>query len=491
MNVKDVSIRTALKVYAGLVAVVSIAAGAVSVSKLQSFAAAAGEVTDAAWLVAILMVIDVALLMVGAVLLFRHITSRIDLIVAQTDNLRAGDCDLTRRLPGMSGKFGTMCDSLNAFVGQIHDLVANVAANAGEIATAARQISAGNTELSARTERQASTLEETASSMEQFTASVRQNADNTRTARDLAASASAAAQRGGEVAAQAVARIGAANESSRKIGAIVATIDSIAFQTNILALNAAVEAARAGDQGRGFAVVAAEVRALSQRSATAAKEVKALVTEAVGQVDGGAKLVVEAGAAMQEIIRRIEQAASIMNDIAALTTQQAAGIEQVNQAVVQLDGVTQQNAAMVEHAAAAAASLREQAESLAVLISRFKIAGQKPREAKPRVEQVPAERVVRVPRPAFRPPEPAPRPAFRAPEPAPLPAFHPPEPAPLHSTELVHAAVEAPEPHSAPASAEDRDEAEEFGGFPVPTQAAPGHRAEESTRPLQILPQPD
>ena len=262
MNLKDVSIRNALKVYAALVAVVSVVAGVVSVSKLQSFAEAAGDAsTDAAWLVAILMLFNVALLMVGAVLLYRHISWRIDLIVAETDNLRAGNCDLTRRLPPMSGKFGKMGESLNEFVGQVHDLVASVAANAGKIATAARQISAGNTDLSERTERQASTLEETASSMEQFTASVKQNAHNTRTARDLAAAASVAAQRGGEVAARAVARMGAANVSSRKIGDIIGVIDGIAFQTNILALNAAVEAARAGEQGRGFAVVAAKCAA--------------------------------------------------------------------------------------------------------------------------------------------------------------------------------------------------------------------------------------
>ena len=465
MNLKDVSIRNALKVYAALVAVVSVVAGVVSVSKLQSFAEAAGDAsTDAAWLVAILMLFNVALLMVGAVLLYRHISWRIDLIVAETDNLRAGNCDLTRRLPPMSGKFGKMGESLNEFVGQVHDLVASVAANAGKIATAARQISAGNTDLSERTERQASTLEETASSMEQFTASVKQNAHNTRTARDLAAAASVAAQRGGEVAARAVARMGAANVSSRKIGGIVATIDSIAFQTNILALNAAVEAARAGDQGRGFAVVAAEVRALSQRSATAAKEVKALVTEAIDQVDGGAKLVAEAGAAMQEIIRGIEQAAAIMNDIAALTAQQASGIEQVNQAVVQLDGVTQQNAAMVEHAAAAAASLREQAESLALLIARFKIDGQPAREASPRVQQSPVERIDRAPRTALRSPS---------------------ERVSRLSTELVHAAIEATEWQPA------RDAADELADVPGSEEAVVGIRAEESTKPMQILPQPD
>ncbi|HUI98633.1 MAG TPA: methyl-accepting chemotaxis protein [Usitatibacter sp.] len=399
MKIRDVSIRNALKVYAALVAIVSVSAGAVSVSKLQAFAAIAGDgSTDAAWLVAVLMLLNVALLMGGAVLLFRHITSRIDVIVERIENLRAGDCDLTRRLPTMSGKFGKASEALNGFVGQIHDLVASVAANAAGIATAAGRISAGNGELASRTERQASTLEETAASMEQFTGSVKQNAENTRVARDLAASASAAARRGGEVTAQAVSRIVAANESSRKIGAIVAAIDSIAFQTNILALNAAVEAARAGDQGRGFAVVASEVRALSQRSAAAAKEVKALVTDAIEQVDGGARLVAEAGAAMQEIIGGIERAATVMNDIATLTAQQAAGIEQVNQAVVQLEDVTQRNATMVEHAAAAAASLRHQAESLTILISRFKVDAGNLRDAQDRAAETAAEPPGRVTR---------------------------------------------------------------------------------------------
>jgi methyl-accepting chemotaxis protein len=449
MNVRDVSIRNALKLYAGLVAVVCIAMGAVSITRLQAFAATAGDASvDAVGLVAILMVVNVALLMVGAGFLYRHITSRIDIIVQGTENLRAGDCDLTRRLPAMSGKFGKACESLNGFVGQIHDLIANVSTTAGEIATAAGQISAGNRELSARTERQASTLEETASSMEEFTASVKQNAENTRVARDLAASASVAARHGGEVAAQAVARIAAANESSKKIGAIVATIDSIAFQTNILALNAAVEAARAGEQGRGFAVVATEVRALSQRSAAAAKEVKALVTGAMEDVDRGAKFAAEAGSAMREIIAGIEQAAAVMNDIAALTSQQAAGIEQVNQAIVQLDGVTQQNATLVEHAAAAASMLHQQAESLTRLISRFKIHRQQ------KTHEPPVLRIVhpRVQRPAPR-----------------YEAAAPSAPASRLSTEVVHPALEAAE--RSPESAPER----------VPEEAVP-----DAVRPIAV-----
>ena len=312
--------------------------------------------------------------------LYRHISRPIQQVLTATEDLRAGEGDLTKKLPAMSGEFGSLSRSMNGFVGQLHDLIAQVAINAHEIATAARQISAGNTDLSARTEEQASTLEETASSMEEFTSSVKQNAENTKLANGLALSASDAAQKGGRIAAQAVARITAANVSSRKISEIVATIDSIAFQTNILALNAAVEAARAGEQGRGFAVVAGEVRALAQRSAASAKEIKALIETAVDQVEDGAKLVGEAGTAMQNIMVGIQQVSEIINEISSASSEQATGIEQVNRAVMQMEDVTQQNAALVEQAAAAAESMREQAESLSHLVSRFKLDDQKMRE---------------------------------------------------------------------------------------------------------------
>ena len=315
------------------------------------------------------------------------VTTPIDHMLVATEDLRTGEADLTRKLPVMAGEFGQLSTSMNAFVSQLHDLIAQVAINAREIANAARQISAGNTDLSARTEEQASTLEQTASSMEEFTSTIRQNAESTKLANGLAASASDAARKGGEVTKRAVEKMTAIHAGSRKIGEIVGVIDSIAFQTNILALNAAVEAARAGEQGRGFAVVASEVRALAQRSATAAKEIKQLIGGTVDQLGEGTALVNEAGAAMQNIVVGIQQVTEIINEISIASHEQANGIDQVNKAIVQMEDVTQQNAALVEQAAAAAESMREQAEGLSDLVSRFKLD-----DAKLREDQVRARR---------------------------------------------------------------------------------------------------
>ena len=325
--------------------------------------------------VMVAMAVFIGLIAVGAVSWWTHriISNPIEQVLRATEDLRTGEGDLTRKLPIMPGEFGQLSRSMNGFVGQLHDLIAQVAINAGEIANAARQISAGNTDLSARTEEQASTLEETASSMEEFTSTIRQNADNTKLANGLALSASDAARKGGTVAVKAVEKMAAISSSSRKIGEIISVIDSIAFQTNILALNAAVEAARAGEQGRGFAVVAGEVRALAQRSAAAAKEIKELISNSVDQVSEGTKLVNEAGTSMQNIVVGIQQVTEIINEISVASHEQATGIEQVNRAIVQMEDVTQQNAALVEEAAAAAESMREQAEALSDLVSRFKL----------------------------------------------------------------------------------------------------------------------
>ncbi len=240
-----------------------------------------------------------------------------------------------------------------------------------EIGIAAAEIASGNADLSQRTEQSASSLQQTASSMEELTGTVRQTADSAGTANQLAASASDVARRGGTVVTQVVSTMDEINASSKKISDIIGTIDGIAFQTNILALNAAVEAARAGEQGRGFAVVASEVRSLAQRSAQAAREIKALIGASVDRVEAGSKLVADAGSTMNEIVSSVQRVSDIIGEISSAAGEQSAGIGQVGSAVSQLDSMTQQNAALVEQSAAAADSLRQQAEKLTAVVSRF------------------------------------------------------------------------------------------------------------------------
>ncbi|HEX5338492.1 MAG TPA: methyl-accepting chemotaxis protein [Gallionella sp.] len=271
------------------------------------------------------------------------------------------------------GAFNEVKQNLNSTVSNLKELVGQIKDATDTINTASKEIASGNSDLSQRTEEQASSLEETASSMEELTSTVRQNAENAKQANQLAIGASDVAGKGGAVVNQVVTTMDSINESSRKIVDIISVIDGIAFQTNILALNAAVEAARAGEQGRGFAVVAGEVRNLAQRSAAAAKEIKTLIGDSVEKVEGGSKLVAQAGQTMEEIVTSIKRVTDIMAEITAASAEQSQGIEQVNTAITQMDEVTQQNAALVEEAAAAAESLEEQAQSLAIAVGTFKV----------------------------------------------------------------------------------------------------------------------
>ncbi|HZW26659.1 MAG TPA: methyl-accepting chemotaxis protein [Gallionella sp.] len=282
--------------------------------------------------------------------------------------------DLTQTISKeYAGSFNDMKVGVNGTVSNLKELVGQIKDATDTINTASKEIASGNADLSQRTEEQASSLEETASSMEELTSTVKQNAENAKQANQLAIGASDVAGKGGAVVGQVVTTMDSINESSRKIVDIISVIDGIAFQTNILALNAAVEAARAGEQGRGFAVVAGEVRNLAQRSAAAAKEIKTLIGDSVEKVEGGSKLVAQAGQTMEEIVTSIKRVTDIMSEITAASAEQSRGIEQVNTAITQMDEVTQQNAALVEEAAAAAESLEEQAQNLAVAVATFKV----------------------------------------------------------------------------------------------------------------------
>jgi methyl-accepting chemotaxis protein len=269
---------------------------------------------------------------------------------------------------------GSMVYAMRTMQHSLARLVDKVRSGTDTITTASSEMAAGNIDLSARTEEQASSLEETAASMEELTSTVQQNAESVRQANELAARASEVAQKGGDAVSQVVETMGSINEASNRIADITGVIDGIAFQTNILALNAAVEAARAGEQGRGFAVVASEVRTLAQRSAAAAKEIKALIADSVARIDAGGKLVTRAGETMGEVVASVRRVTDIMGEIALAGQEQSAGIAQVNQAVAQMDHVTQQNAALVEEAAAAADAMQAQAQQLSAIVSTFKVA---------------------------------------------------------------------------------------------------------------------
>jgi methyl-accepting chemotaxis protein len=323
------------------------------------------------WVIVLLAcAIIIAALM--AVWITRLITVPIARAVGAAERIADGDLTVELQSDGKD-ETAQLLRALGGMKDNLAGIVRGVRSNAESVATASGQIAQGNLDLSSRTEEQASALEETAATMEELSTTVRNNSDSAKQANQLATDASGVAARGGVVVTQVVDRMKDINQSSKKIADIISVIDGIAFQTNLLALNAAVEAARAGEQGRGFAVVAGEVRNLAGRSADAAKEIKALITNSVEQIEQGSALADQAGQTMEEIVGAIKRVNVIVGEISNASAEQSNGVTQVGQAVTQMDQATQQNAALVEESAAAAESLKQQAQELVQAVGVFKL----------------------------------------------------------------------------------------------------------------------
>lgn len=318
--------------------------------------------------------------------------------IAQGDLSGAINASGNDETAGLTRSLSAMQEQLAAIVRQIKLASDSVNAAAGEIAR-------GNTDLSRRSESHASSLEQTAASVEELTGTVKQNADRARQAAQLAENTSTVAGQGGHIVAEVVQTMVSINDSSRKITDIIGVIDGIAFQTNILALNAAVEAARAGEQGKGFAVVAAEVRTLAQRSADAARQIKALITASTAQIGAGSDLAERAGKTMDGVVAAVKQVTDLITEISIASQEQSASVEQVSAAILQMDRMTQQNAAMVEQSGAAAEHVEDQARALAQAVAVFRLREDTGPTPTQRFEAMASRRAERVlpPRVAQRP----------------------------------------------------------------------------------------
>ncbi|TFW27408.1 HAMP domain-containing protein, partial [Massilia arenosa] len=338
----------------------------------QASAAAKAEFRTLGVTMAGLVALSIALSLLATMLVRRSMLADIQAMCGAVDELAAGRLTATLDVDG-ADEIADTSRALDRTIGQLNQTIHTIGEAVHSIDCASQEIASGNLDLSARTEMQAGSLEETASAIESLTQAVTATAANARQASQLAAQAATLADSGGKAVQEAVRTMNNIRESSRKVADIIGVIDGISFQTNILALNAAVEAARAGEQGRGFAVVAAEVRNLAQRSAGAAREIKALIAESVATIDGGSAMVDQAGGSMGDIVSSVKQVNDIISRISVASSEQATGIAEVNRAVGQMDDMTQQNAALVEEAAAAAASLHEQADNLARAVSLFQV----------------------------------------------------------------------------------------------------------------------
>jgi methyl-accepting chemotaxis protein len=313
---------------------------------------------------------------------------------------RLAEGDLTARITeDFTGDYRKLKDDFNSAIGRLESSMTEISSNTAAMRSGAGEISQAADDLSRRTEQQAATLEETAAALDQITATVRRTAEGAQRAGVVVGSAREDAERSGVVVSKAVEAMGDIEHSAEQISQIIGVIDEIAFQTNLLALNAGVEAARAGDAGKGFAVVASEVRALAQRSAEAAKEIKSLISASTNQVKTGVSLVGQTGEALTAIVGRVSEINGLMSEISASAVEQATALGEVNTAVNQMDQTTQQNAAMVEQSTAASHSLTQEAEQLARLVGRFKVTEDRgteaPRRSAPRAPEPRGSNAVR------------------------------------------------------------------------------------------------
>lgn len=332
----------------------------------------------------LILLVIAALLAALFAMVARTITGPLKATVASLNELADGDGDLSRTLPDTSAdELGELGRSFNRFIGNLRALITQTSGVANRVSCAASALSDVACEVKGATQGEAAGLEETAASLEQITATVKQNADNAQQANRLAVSASDTAVKGGQVVSDAVAAMGEINTASRKIADIITTIDEIAFQTNLLASNAAVEAARAGEQGRGFAVVASEVRALAQRSASAAKEIKVLIEDSVAKVEAGSLLVNRSGTTLDEIVAAVKRVTDIIAEIAVASHEQSAGVDQVNQAVSEMDQGVQTTAARSEVLSGTANNLMREAAELEAVVGRFRIRAEQARYTAP------------------------------------------------------------------------------------------------------------
>jgi methyl-accepting chemotaxis protein len=338
-----------------------------SADELASRSAASAATVGFAALVCTLLGIAVA------ALLRASIKEPVEALVAATSRLAAGDFVSKIESPGLD-EISWLSHELNAMRKKIRDSIKVVREAASGVRTASHELAEGNSDLSARTEAQAASLQQTSSSMTQLADKVKDNASNAKQASNIVNETTAMATRGGSVMKQVVDRMGDINTSAQRIAEIIGVIDGIAFQTNILALNAAVEAARAGEAGRGFAVVASEVRALAHRCATAAKEVKALISDSVSKVDAGFVLVDEAGDTMQAILTGVNRVSTLVNAIAEAGAAQGVDIGEVNDAIAQMNDSTQRNTALVGQAASSAVALKTEADRLTESVEPFRVA---------------------------------------------------------------------------------------------------------------------